>query len=295
MSLNYHHLHCFWAIAEEGSLTRAAKRLHVTHSTLSVQLRALEDVLGAPLFDRKGRGLVLTPFGDEVRAYASEIFRIGRELVDMSRGGAGGRVVLRVGALATLPKTITCRLIESAFEADDIYVDVQHGPLDALLEDLAAGRLHVVLADQQPPQGSALRLYAHPLGDTELLIFGTDAVKRKLEGKFPRSLDGAAMLLPRSGTRLRRSIDAWLSSRDLHVRVVGEIDDAGTLRAFGLRGWGLFPVRAALASEIADVGGANRIGKLEGLVESYVAITRERTIRHPAIARLIERARARLD
>ena len=44
MSLNYHHLHCFWAIAEEGSLTRAAKRLHVTHSTLSVQLRALEDV-----------------------------------------------------------------------------------------------------------------------------------------------------------------------------------------------------------------------------------------------------------
>lgn len=294
MSLNYHHLHCFWAIAEEGSLTGAAKRLHVTHSTLSVQLKSLEDVLGAPLFERRGRGLLLTPFGDEVRAYANEIFRLGRELVDSSRGGLGGRTVFRVGALATLPKTITCRLIEAAVDPGDAIVDIQHGPFEKLLEELAAGRLHVVLADQQPPQGTALRLHAHTLGETELLIYGAPSLCQKLVGRFPQSLDGAPMLMPRPGTRLRRGIDAWLSSRDLHVRVVGEIDDAGTLRAFGLRGWGLFHVRAALASELADVGKARRIGKLDGLGETYVAITRERTLRHPAIIKLVENARARL-
>lgn len=295
MTMNYHHLQCFWAIAEAGSLTKAASHLHVTHSTLSVQLRALEAYLGSALFDRRGRGLVLTPFGEEVRSYATEIFRLGREVVDLSRGTAGGWAMLRVGTLATMPKSIICRLLEGAFATGDTAIDVRHGRFDALLEDLAAGRIHVVLADQKPPQGTALRLHAHVLGGTDLLMFGAPAACNKLEGKFPRNLDGAPMLLPRLGTRLRRDIDAWLSARDLRVRVIGEFDDAGTLRAFGLRGWGLFPVRAALAAEVSDLGAARRIGKLDGLVETYVAITRDRTIRHPAISRLVAQARSRLE
>jgi LysR family transcriptional activator of nhaA len=292
--LNYHHLHCFWAIARDGGISRAAKRLHVTHSTLSVQLRALEEALGSPLFERRGRGLVITPFGDEVRAYADDIFRLGGELMDASRRGGSGRVAVRVGALTTLPKTITSRLLEPMFDAGEFSIDVQHGPFDRLLEELAAGRLHLVLADQPPAAGSAHRLHAHPLGETELLMFGTQACLDKLRGPFPRSLDGAPVLLPRSGSQLRRSIDAWLDKRDLRVKVKAEIDDAGTLRAFGLRGLGLFPVRSALASEVDDVGGARRLGRLDGLVERYVAITRERTVRHPAIATMVERARARL-
>ena len=103
------------------------------------------------------------------------------------------------------------------------------------------------------------------------------------------------MLLPRGGTSLRREIERWLEERELRVRVVGEIDDAGTLRAFGLRGHGLFPVRSALASEIADVTGARRVGAFEGLRERYLVITRERTVRHPSLVRLIDRARERLD
>ena len=41
-SLNYHHLHYFWAVAKEGNLTRAALRLHVSQSALSTQIRQLE-------------------------------------------------------------------------------------------------------------------------------------------------------------------------------------------------------------------------------------------------------------
>ena len=145
-----------------------------------------------------------------------------------------------------------------------------------------------------PPQGTALRLHAHLLGETELLVFAMPALAAKLTGRFPGSLHGAPMLLPRPGSLLRRSIDAWLGLHDVRVRVIAEIDDAGTLRAFGLRGRGLFPVRAALATEVADVGGARRIGRFDGLGERYVAITRERTIRHPALAAIVESARERL-
>lgn len=292
--LNYHHLHAFWMIAETGSLSGAAKAMHVTHSTLSVQLHALENTLGASLFERRGRGLVITPFGDEVRARAGEIFRLGRDLQELAQHASDRRVTLRIGVLASLPKTIVCRLVEPAVDGATA-LDLQHGQFDRLLEALAGGRLHAVLADQAPPQGTALRLHGHALGDTELLIYGTEKVRAGIVGRFPACLHDAPMLLPRGGTSLRREIERWLEERELRVRVVGEIDDAGTLRAFGLRGHGLFPVRSALASEIADVTGARKVGTFEGLRERYVVITRERTVRHPSLVRLIDRARERLD
>lgn len=293
-TLNFHHLYAFWMIAETGSISSAAKQMHVTHSTLSVQLRALEDLLGARLFERRGRGLVITPFGDEVHARAGEIFRLGRDLVDVSAHGANGRMTLRIGVVASLPKTIVCRLVEPVL-GREVTLDLQQGPFDRLLEGLAAGRIHAVLADQTPPQGTGLRLHVHPLGESELLLYGTEKVLDRLSGKFPACLQGAPILLPRSGSALRRQIDGWLGERDLRVSVVGEIDDAGTLRAFGLRGHGLFPVRTALASEVADISGAQRVGALESLRERYVAITRERTVRHPSLVRLIDKARTRLE
>ena len=63
MFLNYHHLRYFWAIAHEGSLTKAATKMNVAQSALSIQLRHLEQTLGHPLFHRKNRQLVLTEAG----------------------------------------------------------------------------------------------------------------------------------------------------------------------------------------------------------------------------------------
>ena len=294
-TLNFHHLHAFWMIAESGSITAAAKRLHVTHSTLSVQLRALEDMLGGHLFERRGRALVITPLGDEIHARASEIFRLGRDLVELAERGKAGAVSLRVGVTPSLPKTIACRLLEPALAAGEAHIDLQQGTFDRLLEALAGSRVHVVLADQTPPQGTVLRLHAHALGHSEVLLFGSEKLAGELRGSFPSCLHGAPMLLPRAGSNLRRQIDTWLGERNLRVHVAGEIDDAGTLRAFGVRGHGLFPVRTALASEVADAPGCRRIGRLDNVRERYYAITRERVVRHPSLLRLIEKARAKLD
>ena len=79
--LNYHHLHYFWLVAREGGVGRAAQRLRLSHPTVSAQVKALEDMLGERLFEKRGRGLVLTEMGRVVYDYADEIFTIGRELV----------------------------------------------------------------------------------------------------------------------------------------------------------------------------------------------------------------------
>jgi len=67
-------LRAFEAVARLGSVSRAAAELHVTHGAVSRQLRVLEEVLGAPLFARQGRGLSLTPAGRQLQEAAEAAF-----------------------------------------------------------------------------------------------------------------------------------------------------------------------------------------------------------------------------
>jgi len=294
--LNYQHLFYFWVIAREGSLSRAAARLRVTHSTLSVQLKALEAFLGAPLFERRGGRLVLTPFGGEMAAHASEIFRLGAELVDVARGRAQpGRTTFRVGAVSALPKSLTYRLIEPGLAGQLGSLQVRQDELGRLLEELASHRLHLVLSDTPPTAGLSASVHAHLLGETEILLYGTRAMAARYKRGFPRSLEQAQVVLPREGASLRRLVDRWLAERGIRVRVEAEVDDAAMLRVIGAAGRGLFPIRAALRAEVEEAHGAVLVGKLGGVRERVFAISAERRVRHPAVAAIIEHARQRLS
>lgn len=292
--LNYHHLFYFSVIARRGSLARAAEELSVTHSTLSAQLRALEDFLGGELFERRGRGLVLTPFGAEVASYAADIFRTGRELVEVARGHkTSGRGPLGVGAVGSLPKSIVFRLIEPALRMDpETVLDVRQDRAEQLLEDLAAGRLHVVLGDA-PPRAPTLHLHSRLLGESGVLLYATHALAAQHRGSFPSRLDGAPLVLPRLGP-LRRSMERWFTEQGIRMNVVGELDDAGVLRVLGLHGRGIFPVRAALRTEVDESGGTVCLGAMEGVRERYYATSVERRIRHPGVVAIIENAQATL-
>ncbi len=288
--LNYHHLFHFWMVAREGGISRAAARLRVTHSTLSAQVAALSEALGAPLFERRGRGLALTPFGTEVLARADAVFRAGNELLDFARGRDGSRRALfRVGVMTALPRTVAWQLLAPATQGEArAAIHVVHDRLEPLLDALATGRLHLVLADRPPPQGGALRLHAHRLGESGVALYGTRPLARRWAPRFPARFDGAPLLLPADGTTLRRGIDRWLAEADVSVRVEGEFDDAALLRTFGLGGAGLFPVREALAAEVEGFAGVTRVGLLPGVTEAYYAVTAERRVRHPASVAVVE-------
>src|SRR5947207_15387222 len=103
--LNYHHLLYFWMVAREGSVTRACQELRLAQPTVSGQLRELERALDKKLFERVGRGLVLTEAGRLVYSYASQIFRIGQELQGALRDlSANLPAHLTVGVADVVPK-----------------------------------------------------------------------------------------------------------------------------------------------------------------------------------------------
>lgn len=294
--LNYHHLYYFWRIAREGGLSRAAEQLHLTHSTLSAQLRTLEEFFGGPLFERRGRRLVLTPLGEEVASYADEIFRLGSELVDVVRGRTAERkLALRVGIVSSMPKSVAYRLLQPGMAVPGYgSLVARQDRMDRLLEELASGRLHLVLSDSPPPESSSQRVYAHLLGESGILLYGTGDLAKRYRPKFPTSLGGAPMLLPAPQSSLRRLLDRWFVENELRVQVSGEFDDAGLMRVAGAHGQGLLPVRTALRAEVEDAYALELVGALHGLVERYYVVSVERRVRHPAVSALIEHARSGL-
>ena len=114
--MNYKHIHYFMQVAKLGGVQRASERLHVTPQTISGQVQSLEDSLGGALFQRSGRGMVLTEVGRLVLGYAEEIFSTGAELEEAvrERKKRGPRLEFRVGVSDAVPKSIACRLIEPA-------------------------------------------------------------------------------------------------------------------------------------------------------------------------------------
>jgi LysR family transcriptional regulator, transcriptional activator of nhaA len=296
--LNYHHLHAFWSVAGAGSVTAAATTLRVSHSTLSAQVKALEAALGRAVFVRRGRGLVLTPFGHEVKAYADDIFRTGTELMDFARGRASGRPQpFDVGVVSALPRTVAYRLLRPAVapRVPAVHLRYRQDTLDRLLFELAAGRLHVVLSDLPPSSPStSTPVFAHLLGETGILFYASPTLARRLRRGFPQSLAGAPLLLPSTGTSLRRLLDRWFAEVGVQPLLVGEFDDAAAMRTFGREGLGVFPVRAALAAEVDDLPQVQRVGVATGVSERFYAISVERRLRHPIVSDVVDRARSHL-
>ncbi|MCM8558358.1 LysR family transcriptional regulator [Sphingomicrobium sediminis] len=85
---DWNHAKAFMATAEHGSLSAAARALGLTQPTLGRQVRALEDELGAVLFERAGRGLILTPTGEELLTYVRAMAEAASDLNRVATGRA---------------------------------------------------------------------------------------------------------------------------------------------------------------------------------------------------------------
>lgn len=284
--LNYRHLLYFWAVAKEGSITRAGERLGLSVQTISTQLGQLERQLGQALLAPQGRSLVLTDAGRTVLEYAEQIFQLGGKLRQALVEHPASRPRFAVGVTDAVPKLVAFRLLEIVLRPPlSVRLECCEGQFENLLGELALNRLDLVIAGQSAPHRANLKLDSHFLANVEIAIYaGTALQRRDYAADFPQSLNEAPLLLPARGDPLRTAIDAWLSARDLRPLVVGEFTDSALLKTFGRAGLGLFPAPAGMHEDIAAQFGAVPVGTLHGINESWYAISAQRRVQHPAIA-----------
>ena len=296
MSINYKHLHYFWVVAREGSITRASEILHLTPQTISGQLRLLEETIGAELFSKSGRNLTLTEAGRVALSYADEIFLLGIELEDILRNRPSGRPLqFSVGIADVVPKLIAYRLLEPALHLpEEVRIVCLENKFSNLLADIAVHKLDMVLADSPVPRGTSVRAFNHLLGECGVTFFATAKLANKYRDDFPHSLQGAPILLPTSDTVVRGELMQWFDRLQIKPHIVGEFDDGALMMAFGQAGVGIFSAPTVIEKEVMRQHEVHPIGRTDGVRERFYAISTERKLKHPAVVAVSEAARDKI-
>ena len=285
--LNFHHLRYFWAIAHERSLSRAAERLHVSPSALSIQLRQLEQRLGVSLFERRNRRLELTEAGRIALEYADSIFRKGEELLGTLRGAAtSGRAVLRVGAVSTLSRNFQLAWLRPLIGRGDVELVLRSGTMRELLAQLAAHTLDVVLTNTAVPRDAATPWRVHKIGEQPVSIVGRP-VRGRRAFRFPDDLAHVPIVLPGAESSLREGFDTLMEQAGIRPQVLAEVDDMAMLRLMARESAGVALVPpVVVADELARRTLVER-APVPGLREVFYAVTATRHFAHPQLKGLL--------
>ena len=291
--LNYHHLRYFWAIAKEGGLTRAAKLLNVSPSSLSVQLKSLEEQLGRPLFERNGRALRLTDAGRIALDYANTVFQSGDELLSTFKSlSLGPRRMLRIGSVATLSRNFQIEFLKPLIDRDDVELIVRSGGLAELLPQLETHALDLVLSNQPATnelnsEWRNILIAEQPvsiIGHPELLKTG----KRKASSfQFPRDLLNVPIVLPGSGNAIRIAFDHIIQDAGIKLRVLAEVDDMATLRLIVRESHSVTLAPPVVVRDELASGTLIELYRLEQIKESFYAITRKLRFENPLLTELL--------
>lgn len=162
MSFTLRQLRAFAAVADAGSFTEAARRLHLTQSALSVLVRELERALGVRLFDRHTRKVALTQAGLEFQPFVQRVLNeLERAMASVGALREKKRGSVRVAA----PQLMACTLMPSVLAAfRDAYPDVEVSLVDTLPEQLLvslmAGNVELAVG---PDAGATADVERRPL------------------------------------------------------------------------------------------------------------------------------------
>ncbi len=290
--LNHHHLRSFWAVAREGSITGAADALQVTPSTVSMQVASLEEFLDTRLFRRVGNRLEITREGRMVQRYASDIFALSDDLVEaVAAGGGSAPTRFAVGISDSLPLLSAHRVLEPALArpADEQRVILRVDKAAALLGSLTARTLDMVLTDTAGSPTDPVRTESHLVAESDVLLFAAPPLARRLAPGFPGSLDGAPFILHTEHTPLRRGLDGWLARHGLRPRITAEVEDVGLLQLLGEQGRGVFAAPELVSDQIQARYGVEALGRAEGVMERFYALTLQRQPQNPGVQAVLER------
>lgn len=285
-AFNYNHLRYFWAVAQDGNLTRTAERLGVSQSALSVQIRTLETRLGHPLFERRGRQLHLTEAGRITLDHASAIFATGDELVGTLRATGTVRQALRVGALATLSRNFQIAFLRPVLRRDDVEIVLRSGSPAELLAALQSLALDVVLTNRIPATDALSPFVTHRLEDQQVSLVGVPALVGE-ERSAVQLLRTHQVIVPTVESGVRGAFTAMMDRLGIVPKIAAEVDDVAMMRLLAREGHALAilpPI--AVRDELAS-GALVEVDGLPGITEAFYAVTTQRRFPSLVVKELI--------
>ena len=221
LDFDLRHLRHLSAVHRHGTLQAAADRLHLSQSALTKSIGRLEDALGASLFDRRGRRLVLNALGERVLARGERLLRGVDDLVrevELHKGGSSGQVRVGVGpvvALSHLPDALA-RFVP---EHREVQLTIRGGATPDLVPRLLDGELDFVVADRE---------LARTSDEVEARLLPVDGIGAAVRPGHPLLCAGRHTFeelasYPRGGGIAPPRFAQWLRGLNVSARAVADI------------------------------------------------------------------------
>ncbi len=249
-------LEYFRHVAELGSFTRASSYLSVVQPALSRQVRQLEVELGQNLFERNGRGVILTDAGTRLLEHARGILtQIGRARQDLEEQRNGDCGHFTLGLPPSLGRSMTVPLVKAFGQAlPNVSLATVEGLSVYMLEWLNVGRVDCALVYNAP---SSPTLDLQPLLDEQLFLVAPQSTKgaKKLRKTITLAeLAEYPLVIPSRPHALRMSVENALASVDQKIRVAHEIESIPAVIDLVRQGYGyaVLPLNAVRSTEWAS-------------------------------------------
>lgn len=249
--MEFSQLRIFQAVAEEGSITRAAERLHRVPSNLSTRLKQLEEQMGVELFMRERQRLQLSPAGKVLLDYTARLFALRDEALSAVQGGVpSGKFTL-----GTMYSTAAIHLPSLLANYHRTYpavnLHVQSAPSGELLEGLLTGHLDAALVDG-PLELAGLDGVEFC---EEQLVLISDLDHPPITRA--RDVQGREVFAFLQGCSYRARLEAWYASDRASMGRVMEIESYQGMLACVVAGSG---VALMPASMLASLPGRESVG-----------------------------------
>lgn len=217
-------LRAFVAIAESGTFTAGALRVHVTQAAISMQIRQLETEIGAKVFVRAPRHVILTEAGEQLLRRARHILREHDAALDEIAELAGAeRGRLRIGSASAMVLTeqLPSILKELRKQHPAAEISVTSGTSEVLVDQILAGEVDVAFVSL-PVDVRGIK--TERLSDDQLVAIASPLHKlAKQKTVSAYTLAGERLILGERGGNTRRLIDQFFAQAGVSLRVAMEL------------------------------------------------------------------------
>ncbi len=248
-------LRAFVAIAESGTFTAGAQRVHVTQAAISMQIRQLETEIGAKVFVRAPRHVILTEAGEHLLRRARQMLREHDAALDEIAELAGAeRGRLRIGSASAMVLTDQLPIIlkELRKQHPAAEIAVSSGTSEALVEQILAGELDIAFVSLPV---DVRGIQTERLSEDQLVAIASPnhrLAKQKTISAF--TLAGEQLILGERGGNTRRLIDQFFAQAGVTLRVAMELSRQQAIRRMVEEDMGVGIVPLQSVREAADKG-----------------------------------------
>ncbi|GAB3627779.1 LysR family transcriptional regulator [Pandoraea terrae] len=231
----------FATVAELGNISHAAEVLHLSQPAVSGQLRLLQESFGEPLYRRDGRGIRLTPVGEQVAAYANRLrqdYRQAMTFRDSLRGLETG--TLRIGA-STTPASYLLPYFIADFHQQ--YPAVAIHLIDGNTSEIVAqlDRLDVAFIEGAVPPGLAAEIAVRPWRDDEIVAISRadHALALTPQGASLQTIAKYPLIMREPGSGVRQLVSRAFAVAGLEARVALELAGVESIKEAVRAGMGV--------------------------------------------------------